>query len=140
MRYLSMLDIPRTFMSASDLKVQLRDSYDWSKSEYLSSESLLIFDASRQRTWLIANSRYLYCLFDVIDEAKPRVQWRISKDHIIQDNRIIINISTDNYSVRNGYLILGEKRPRKYSRLLFQRVSVESSVRILLMKAFELQI
>jgi hypothetical protein len=135
-----MLSVPRTFISSSDLKAQLRDTHDWSKSEYLSAESLLIFDAPRQRTWLIANSNYLYCIFDIIDESSPRMQWRIKKDSIITDNRIALKIATDNYSIRNGYLIIDEKKPRKYSRLLFQRVSVERSVRILLMKAFDLPI
>ncbi len=140
MKFLSMISVPRTFTSSSDLKVQLRDTYDWSNSDYLSAESLLIFDATRQRTWLIANSHYLYCMFDIIDEPSPRVQWRIKKDLIISGNKIILKLSTNNYSERNGYLIIDEKKPRKYSRLLFQRVSVERSVRILLMKAFDLPI
>ena len=140
MTLLSMLGVARTFTSPSDLKVQLRDIYNWSEPEYLSTESLLIFDASRQRTWLIASMNYLYCIFDIIDEPRARVQWRIGRNRIISDDRIVLKITTRNYSDRNGHLIIDGKKPRKYSRLLFQRVSIEGSVRILLMKAFDLPI
>lgn len=82
----------------------------------------------------------MYCIFDLIGEDEPKVQWRIAKENIVSDNSIILNIDVSEHNERFGYLRIDGKNRRKFSKGLFLRMSVKYAVRIMIMKAFDIKI
>ena len=115
-------------MSETDIKAFLRDKYGDRAEKYLEAGSLLIFWGPKQKTWLIATNKALYCVFDISKENIPRVKWRIDSDYIKNG----LPISVQDYSDHTGYVVIDSKNRRKYSRKLFTQVSISNAIRAML--------
>src|SRR5436190_19336277 len=76
---------------------------------------LLIFESSKQRTWLIASNLALYCVIDRLSEPAGRMRWRIPKKEIISDDEIVLPIVVRDNTANTGYVIIDSKRPRLFS-------------------------
>lgn|SRR5487761_274921 len=131
----------RNFGSVGDLKVFLVTKYGEKSAadeKFLEAETLLIFSSVKQRTWLVASARHLYCIFDLRTEDRPRVNWRIGKEKILTpERRIGVEIKVEDYSVLSGRVTIDGKKPRKFSKSLFTRLPIDQSIRLMLMKAFD---
>ena len=133
----------RQFRSEVELKNLLEDTFDKKPDEiFIASEMLLVFQGSQQHTWFCATAQALYCLFDVITEPEPRVKWRIPKEHIVKDGKIILKIETRDLSPVSGLIVVDGKRARKFTKRLFpdKQRDVGYYVRIMLYKAFGIAI
>lgn len=120
-----------------DIKLFLKTRYR-DDDRFLEAETLLIFEAKTQRTWLVATEMALYCVFDIASEKGPRVKWRMGSDRIVSKGELDLPVETQDYSERTGYVIIDGKNRRKYSRLLFRGVSIKRRIRIMLRKAFNI--
>lgn len=53
--------------------------FDRAQESADAARTLLIFETSKQRTWLVATPLRVYCVLDDVRKERPRVQWSVSK-------------------------------------------------------------
>lgn len=99
------------------------------------AEALLIFQTSKQQTWLVATSAGLYCVLDDLGKGFTRVQWAISSKHLVSGGTLTASISARDESERTGLLDVNERRNWLFSKKLFTAKGIEASVRDLISKA-----
>jgi hypothetical protein len=136
----NLFDVRRSFLSSADIALSLRDMYDHRGEDFARYQDLLIFESSTQHTWLLATNAALYCVFDINTEENPRVKWHITKARIIQDNNFILTLKTEPCSINSGYITIDGKNRRKYTKRLFVMMPIRQSIRILLIKAFDMSL
>jgi hypothetical protein len=111
----------RRFYQREQIVDLLRKRYR--DDQFEENHDLLIFDTSKQHTWLIASDHRLYCVIDNRKENKPKVLWRIRKDEL--KSRQIRPIEIEDYDSSFGIIRIGGKRIRKYSRSLFNATELK---------------
>lgn len=111
--------------------------FDSSKESKHSSEALLIFQTSKQQTWLVSTSERLYCVLDDIDKGLTKVQWFIPSGDLISDNKVIANISVKNKSHNTGLLSINDHKNWLFSKRLFTMYEIESSIHDLISRTMK---
>jgi len=137
------LERERSFASPKDIKTSIEKfaGFQHREEPLADREVLLIFESSKQRTWLVATKGALYCVIDRLSEPEPRARWRIGMERIFSNkDGIFLSIQTEEYSDSAGHLVIDKKRPRLYSRRLFTDFPVEQRIKSLLLKALDVKI
>ncbi|MHC9419868.1 hypothetical protein ACYZX9_14865 [Sphingomonas citri] len=132
-------------MRLSDLFAQPRSFYSEEKIlQFISSDRrtrgfklarakmLLIFDTSKQRTWLVADDKHLHCVSDWSREPEPKLRWSIGRSKIVKNDRISLDIGTADHTGDIGYVRIDGKKPRFYSKRLFTDKPIGEVIRELL--------
>ena len=89
-------------------------------------QTLLIFQTSKQHTWLIASSRRLYCVLDDFRRPKPRYRWSMSTKKLKKGD---YKIETRSHTSRTGLVDIGPKHTDwLYSKRLFGSRSIEDLI------------
>lgn len=110
--------------------IKQAEEYDPQRENVDNAEALLIFQTSRQQTWLVATNRRLYCVLDDLNRSFTRVQWSIRAETLCMNGRVTIDITTDNdYTARSGLLNIGRRRDWLYSKKLFTVDNIEDKIR-----------
>jgi hypothetical protein len=127
----------REFLAQSDVRAFLEKS-GGPGEEFMRSEMLLIFDTRIQHTWLLATNLALYCIIDTRRQPTARRLWRIARSDIERDGKLILEIRETALSDQDNYLIIDGKRPRKFTKRIFQTLTIRESVENMLRNAFQL--
>lgn len=94
------------------------------------ANAILIFDTSKQKTWLVATNERLYCILDDIRESEPHINWSMSKQKLISNNSLKISISAKEKSKDTGLVDIGETHKGwLYSKKLFPLTSIEDTIK-----------
>jgi hypothetical protein len=94
-----------------------------------SAEAILIFQTSKQQTWLVATNLRLYCVLDDLEKSSTRVQWSIPIEKIADKNgQLKINVQTRDKTERTGLLDIGERRNWLFSKKLFASDPIERKI------------
>lgn len=112
----------RSFSSEPEIRKSIAQSknYDASMESSEDASSLLIFDTSRQHTWLVATPERLYFILDDVRKPAPRVGRAVRRDELktLPDGRVAVN--TQPKSDRAGLVDIGlRRRGWLYSKRLF---------------------
>lgn len=122
------------FKSAADIVriIQESPNFEPGREDVQRAEPLLIFQTSKQQTWLVATNERLYCVLDDLSKSFTRVQWSLPKEKLVVQGEVTVNIGTRDHTQRTGLLDIGERRSWLYSKKLFTRQSIEALVRNLI--------
>ena len=125
----------RNLSSEPEIRQRIRKSrnYDSSKESPDRARSLLIFETSKQRTWLIATGERLYFVLDDVRKPGPRVSRSVCRDDLkaLPDGRIAVTVQPK--SVHTGLVDVGlEQRRWLYSKDLFSHRPIEHAINELL--------
>ena len=129
----------RSFSSEPEIRRSIEQSkyYDASKESPENAGSLLIFDTSRQHTWLVATGERLYFILDDVRQPAPRIRRSVRRDDLkaLPDGKVAV--TTRPKSDRTGLVDVGlRRRGWLYSKRLFSSErSIESAVNELLLDA-----
>lgn len=97
------------------------------------SRSLLIFETSKQRTWLVSTSHRLYCVLDDIRKDRPKLQWSMSKTEIAPNSNYDESIKIKPETEKTGLVDIGTKHKNwLYSTRLFTSSGLDSDISNLL--------
>jgi hypothetical protein len=112
----------RCFASEPEIRRSIEQSkhYDASKELPEDARSLLIFDTSRQHTWLVATGERLYFVLDDVRQPVPRIRRSVPRDDLkaLPDGRVAV--ITHSKSDRTGLVDVGlRRRGWLYSKSLF---------------------
>ena len=84
----------RSFSSEPEIRRSIEQSkyYDASKESPEDAGSLLIFDTSRQHTWLVATGERLYFVLDDVRQPAPRVRRSVPRSelNVQSDGRVAV--------------------------------------------------
>ena len=112
----------RSFSSEPEIRRSIEQSkaFDASKESPEDAGSLLIFDTSRQHTWLVATGERLYFILDDVRQPGPRIRRSVSRDDLkaLLDGKVAVNKRPK--SDRTGLVDVGlRRRGWLYSKELF---------------------
>lgn len=112
----------RSFASEPEIRSSIEQSkyYDATKESPEDAGSLLIFDTSRQHTWVVATGERLYFVLDDVRQPAPRIRRSVPRSELkIQpDGRVAV--ITRPKSVHAGLVDIGfRRRGWLYSQNLF---------------------
>jgi hypothetical protein len=106
--------------------------YGSAQQGFSDANALLIFQASKQQTWLVATRSRLYCVLDDVERNFTRIQWRISKEQLIADKTFTLSIITHDNTERIGTVDIGERKGWLYSKKLFASEPITESIKRLI--------
>ena len=112
----------RSFSSEPEIRRSIEQSkyYDTSKDKSEDVSSLLIFDTSRQHTWLVATGDRLYFVLDDVQKPGPRIGRSVRRDELKARPDGSVAVDTRPKSVHTGLVDVGlRRRGWLYSKRLF---------------------
>ena len=125
----------RDFMSKSEITSFIRKSkhFDAQKEDPKDAGALLIFQTSKQQTWIVSTSERLYCILDDIRKDNPNINWSMPKDAILKGNRMTLDITTREKSDKTGLVDIGSKhRNWLFTKWLFENTKIEDRIQDLI--------
>ena len=130
----------RSFSSELEIReaVKTSRSHDSSSESSDDASSLLIFETSRQHTWLVATSERVYFILDDVRKPAPQAKRAVPRNDLKvgPDGRIAVN--TQPRSTTTGLVDIGlRQRGWLYSKDLFSRRPIEHAIDELLGAAEE---
>jgi hypothetical protein len=109
--------------------------YEPSKESIADAEAKLIFQTSKQQTWLVFTNEKLYCILDDISKGTTKVNWAIPKKDIVKEGKITIKLSSRDKSSKTGLVDIGTNHKNwLFSKCLFTEKSIEESIKELISK------
>lgn len=120
----------RDFWSEEEIRALVGGSaeFDPSAESLDDAEALLIFETSKQHTWLIVSSERLYCVLDDNRKPEPALQWTLDRDELMEGDRLVAPIRTRDKSARAGLLDIGPRKSWLFSKTLYSSGSLEEAL------------
>lgn len=112
----------RSFATEPEIRGSIEQSkyYDATKESPEDAGSLLIFDTSRQHTWLVATGERLYFVLDDVRQPAPRIRRSVPRSELKVQSDGGVAVVTRPKSARTGLVDIGlRKRGWLYSKDLF---------------------
>jgi hypothetical protein len=123
------------FKSADEVAETVRQSknFDDSEEDPSNAGALLIFQTSKQQTWLVATRKRLYCILDDLGRAFTRVEWSMPRKKLVAQGNLLVRIKARDRTGRTGLVDIGDEHCNwLFSRKLFTNETVESRIRDLI--------
>ncbi len=108
-------------------------NYDSGLEKLDQAAALLIFQTSKQQTWLVSTNKRLYCILDDTRKDEPQINWSIPKEDL-DGKKISDEIYIRDYSEDIGLVDIGPKKNWLYSKKLFKKPDIKTSINQLLSK------
>lgn len=112
----------RDFSKLEEIKQFISSNYTLDTDEdIINSQELMIFETSRQKTWLIATNKKLFCVLDDVEKDTFEVRWYLTKDNIVKDDSVNLEINVNNTDKKyTGLIDFGSNhKDWLYSKKLF---------------------
>ena len=112
----------RAFSSEGEIRRSIEKSrgYDSSGESPEDARSLLIFETSKQHTWIVATRDRLYFILDDVRRPAPRVARSVGRSEMTTGSDGTIAVDTKPKSVRTGLVDVGlRRRGWLYSKAIF---------------------
>ncbi len=127
----------RPFASPAEIKKYITKSihFDSQRENYHNATELLIYQISFQQTWLIATSQRLYNILDDVNKSNPHINWSISKNKLVTNGKLKINITKHNYKSKTGLVDIGpDHKDWLYSVHLFLDKDITQAIEQLILE------
>lgn len=112
----------RAFAAEREIRrsIEKSGSYDSTRESQDDARSLLIFETSKQHTWLVATGDRLYFVLDDVRRPAPRIARAVDRSELRNQPDGRIAVDTKPKSVRTGLVDVGlRRRGWLYSKALF---------------------
>ena len=112
----------RAFSSEREIRQSIEKfkEYDSSRESPENARGLLIFETSKQHTWIVATRDRLYFILDDVRTPAPRVARSVGRSEMTTRSDGTISVDTKPKSVRTGLVDVGlRRRGWLYSKALF---------------------
>jgi hypothetical protein len=127
----------RPFADKSEIIEFIKNSkhYDAAIEDKSIADALLIFQTSKQQTWLVSNSERLYCILDDLRKDKPNINWAMHKSKVISSGKINLTITSRDETDNSGRVDIGPRHTNWYfTKRLFSNSPVEDFIYALIQK------
>lgn len=123
------------FRSEKDIKEFIVHSknYNSELESSTNSSAVIIFETSKQKTWLVSTSERLYCILDDTRKDKPNINWSAPKNLLISNSQVMLKISSKDKTKTAGLVDIGENHKNwLYTKSLFRDEDIESKIKNLI--------
>ncbi len=120
-------------LSEKEIIGQIREApeFDAARETVEKAEALLLFQTSRQQTWLVSTEERLYCLLDDKSKREPELRWVVPRAELVDEGRFVLPIQTRNNSANTGLIDLGPRHANWYfSKSLFDTDTRAADVKV----------
>lgn len=123
-----------SFLPPEQILEKISDSknFDSAREAPNRAEALLIFQTTKQQTWLVATNVRLYCILDDIGKGSTSILWSMSESKLIQGGRLYAHVSTNHKTDKTGVVKIADRNGLYFSRKLFASESIERQIRRLI--------
>ena len=121
----------RDFMSKSEITSFISKSkhFDAQKEDSKDAGTLLIFQTSKQQTWLVSTNERLYCILDDIRKSNLHINWSMSKAMIVTGDAVTLKVETRDKTDKTGFVSISPKhKDWLYTKRLFENTKIENSI------------
>lgn len=130
MKLAKLFDNNAFFRSESEIKKWIVKSRNYQGEDTSIAKSFLYFSTSKQRTYLVATNKRLYCILDDSRKEKPHINWSMPRKDVLDNNRLMFSITTRDKSNKTGLADIGIKHKNwLFSKELFSSSDIESSMK-----------
>ena len=122
----------REHFSKADIvsKIVSSKNYQRELEEGDRPSSLLLFETSKQHTWLVATRRRLYCILDDVRNSEPKVNWSMARSALVENGTLKIDLKSRDKSSTAGMVDIGHKHPNwLFSKKFFTDKKVAEEIR-----------
>ena len=124
MQFLKFFDSSTKFRSLSEVKAAIKKSKNYKNEPIDNAKSLNFFQTSKQKSYLIATEKMVYCVVDDIRKNEPKVNW--SEKTSIFKNKVI---STSSKMEKTGLVSFGDNHKNwLYTKSIFSGDIIENEV------------
>lgn len=134
------MDVRKFFLGQPEFKspqeiielVAESPQFDSQQESAQQAEGLLIFQTSRQQTWIVVTRLRLYCVLDDIGKGFTRVQWAIPREQCVANEQVTLPVEAHERgepSDRSGLVDIGGHRNWLFSKKLFTTESITDKLR-----------
>lgn len=129
MKLSELFDDDANFRSEAEIKEWITESKNYQQEDTSKAEFLKFFSTSKQRTYLVATPKRLYCILDDSRRDSPHVNWSISKTEALCEGDLRLPISTRSKSRSTGLVDFGGSHKNwLYTKDLFSSLGIEKAV------------
>jgi hypothetical protein len=105
-----------------------------SRKQIEHAETLLIFQTSRQQTWLVGTNQRLYNVLDDLNNGFTKVQWILPKGQLVKNGRIDVKVATRTKTDETGLLDIGERQGSMFSKRLFDERDLVEKIQDMILR------
>jgi len=135
MKITDFFDSSAKFHTENEVKEFIKNSknFDSSKESTPDSDALIIFETSKQKTWLVTTKERLYCILDDNRTQTMNINWSISRNTLISDKEVKLNINTKDRNQAIGLVDIGDQhKDWLYSKSLFEDRDISIQIKSLI--------
>jgi len=96
----------RNFKQEQEVKKYIANSKYYANEDPSEAELLLVYQNTREKTWLVFSNQRLYCILDKVKKTDLHINWSVSYEELFdQDGKIRVNtmsIYQQSYVVQIG--------------------------------------
>lgn len=131
MKSFNIFDDDAFFHSKSKIKKWIIKSNKYQKEDPSSAKLFLFFSTKKQRTYLVATNKVLYCITDDARRSEPQINWAMPSNKVLDKNGLMFSIKfKKDKSDKTGVVDIGENHKKwLFSKKLFSSSDIESSMR-----------
>ncbi len=121
----------RKFFCETDIRnlISRSKNFDISNESPEQAKSLLIFQTSKQQTWLVSSSIRLYCILDDVRKSKLSIQWSLPKTSIGNNGNYDDAISCRQKTEKTGYVDIGwQHKNWLYTKQFFIQTPINEQI------------
>ena len=131
MRFSDLFESAANFHSEHEVKQFIVNSknYEKGKESPLDADTLVIFETSKQKTWLVTTKERLYCILDDIRKQEMNINWSMRRNMVVSGNAVKLNIKTKDKTAETGLVDIGDLHKNwLYSKPLFKEQDISSEI------------
>jgi len=116
----SLLDNDSKFRKPNDIKNTVSTSKNYKNESVDSAKVLNFFQTSKQKSYIVATDKMVYCIVDDVRKEHPKVNWSERKENLAGTI-----ISTSSKTDKTGYIDFGDNHKNwLYTKSKFENESV----------------
>lgn len=138
MKLSELFDKNAFFRSETEIKEHIKNSKNYNNELPGSANLLMFFQTSKQRTYLVATTKRLYCILDDARKDKPHINWSMPMNEVVDNNELLFTLNTKEKSPKTGLIDIGPKHKNwLFSTSLFNKSTVTSTIEKFLLSSMK---
>lgn len=136
MKLSTFFDNKAFFRSDTEIKQWIRQSKNYDNESLESTSLFMFFSTSKQRTYLVATPKRLYCILDDSRKKSPHLNWSMPVNDVVDGHDLLFTITTKDKSKATGLVDISDKHKNwLFSKDLFASTNIEDSMKTFIVSA-----
>lgn len=125
-----LFDADAFFQRRATIKHWIEKSKKYEDEDPSSANLFLFYSTSKQRTYLVATKKRLYCITDDSRLKEPNINWSMPRRKVLDSEGLIFSITAKKKSRKTGEVDIGAKhKDWFFSRKLYSVDKISSSMK-----------